>query len=1359
MYNEINIVDDFIETDCITNAFSNEWDEVFNIKPLSSLRGYLYQYIYSLKLMNEMLNSFIDGYAYENHEDYIAWKNKKDIIERIDLIQVKSSTVKCALNSQYKDALEKLCHNSKQVIERFETNNITCRIVYNKPSYCKQDNCNDCIKKIKSDENFNYFENENINVRFDRYLTLPIQKKTFTGELLFINKYSNTKVIDFISNEFEYFLKIFLGFIIPFHSERIIRNDSKDDNLKYSIISKLIYNKTDVKKVISESITATLNTIRSDYSNSSLKQKKQDARDEANKYLTTAIQKSSTQHSIFIEIGGVDASKELLTKLYILDNAKKFISIEDNHEVVFENGKYFLDIDNEGLFSLSEFVENDKYTHNNRVHLFISFLNFLKDMAKDGLRFNNFRANDDRYKYYYNVKFDENHIPSFYFCDLQSLDFASDYEIMIPAKWIQGRLVADVLRYIYYGSNDKEQCKKTLIFNEIWNDNIVLEISEWIEEKPIISIDELMEAAEEAFHDELEMWPIFFTSIDDQFFQDYLSCDKKNIFDSLKNFSFNKYILTESRHQNNIYYAIGQKSQIGFTPSGVNDLTNNLCSYSLYGTKRWQSHQRKDFKLAKIIITENNKKIVPVIILDSDLFKDPLSDRGIVKNLFNINKKKYKEFLIQLRKENEEKNYPQYLENECQAVETKRNQLRNLRKKNFTFKTMDESLNSILIAVSNTDALEEYLKKYNYNYNDKQRRIGLSIETKNELNVISCRIIKFFKKNDGIHINIERCSENEWPAEGRFIFKDVGAEAVVESDYRVVEAFSFNSDNTDNPVYFAWSILEPLIKDWKRSVNNELIGQCNNMVKKIKVEKDVSSIFDTDKALDAFMDLNNSDTDTHIVTGAAGMGKTYKVAEIICKILDKGVSRKLPWPPFRVLVVGYSNKAVEVIFEELTRMSDKYVFYRQYTENQKKMSIYNDQVSEELILNMKSISDKILSKLSEMNTESNSDDYYNAHKNVIENLKSQLDELQNTTIMRKIILPSHEKWRTNYAKKGASRIKKEIEHLKDIIQTQKESFNNYYENLIKKKVDVYNSAYELFSADVVLNTVDSVSKMPDIFFDYVIFEEASQINVIKTLKVLNYVIRSRGNNIKQPKILFSGDPKQLPPYTEFSEDIYNRQDNYSISILDRLIDSNKISKTILNKQRRMKIEIARLINSIFYSDEQWISVDQTKEKGLVVWVDTSETGCKSRKDEVSTSWSNKIEAKIISNLLNLKNIKSDNDVIIISPYSDQIQILSDILGNRARMVRTIDSCQGTTASTVILSVVVFTKFLMDSRRLNVALSRAKKQLFIVGNLNELHQKDNIEDYPHLTGLKKFFTKSQSPNPFFKTINGKKFLDD
>ncbi|ETR65183.1 MAG: hypothetical protein OMM_14675, partial [Candidatus Magnetoglobus multicellularis str. Araruama] len=254
--------------------------------------------------------------------------------------------------------------------------------------------------------------------------------------------------------------------------------------------------------------------------------------------------------------------------------------------------------------------------------------------------------------------------------------------------------------------------------------------------------------------------------------------------------------------------------------------------------------------------------------------------------------------------------------------------------------------------------------------------------------MISCRIIKFFKENDGNHINIERCSENEWPAEGRFIFKDVGAEAVVESDYRVVEAFSFNSDKTDNPVYRAWSILKPLIKDWKRSDNNELIGQCNNMVKEIKVEKDVSSIFDTDKALDAFMDLNNSDTTTHIVTGAAGMGKTYKVAEIICKILDKGVSRKLPWPPFRVLVVGYSNKAVEVIFEELTRMSDKYVFYRQYTENQKKMSIYNDQVSEKLILNMKSISDKILSKLSGMNTESNSDDYYNAHKNVIENLKS-----------------------------------------------------------------------------------------------------------------------------------------------------------------------------------------------------------------------------------------------------------------------------------------------------------------------------------------------------------------------------------
>ena len=59
--------------------------------------------------MGEVLNSTIDCYAYENLEDYVAWKNKKGKIEWIDLIQVKTRTGRCFLktNSQIVEACEK----------------------------------------------------------------------------------------------------------------------------------------------------------------------------------------------------------------------------------------------------------------------------------------------------------------------------------------------------------------------------------------------------------------------------------------------------------------------------------------------------------------------------------------------------------------------------------------------------------------------------------------------------------------------------------------------------------------------------------------------------------------------------------------------------------------------------------------------------------------------------------------------------------------------------------------------------------------------------------------------------------------------------------------------------------------------------------------------------------------------------------------------------------------------------------------------------------------------------------------------------------------------------------------------------
>ena len=73
----------------------------------------------------------------------------------------------------------------------------------------------------------------------------------------------------------------------------------------------------------------------------------------------------------------------------------------------------------------------------------------------------------------------------------------------------------------------------------------------------------------------------------------------------------------------------------------------------------------------------------------------------------------------------------------------------------------------------------------------------------------------------------------------------------------------------------------------------------------------------------------------------------------------------------------------------------------------------------------------------------------------------------------------------------------------------------------------------------------------------------------------------------------------------------------------------------------------------------------------------------------------------------------------ISPYAGQVAAAKDILPKEMR-ISTIDSFQGQEQETIILSLVRSNDdgdigFLKDYRRMNVAITRAKEQLFVVGD--------------------------------------------
>ena len=280
-------------------------------------------------------------------------------------------------------------------------------------------------------------------------------------------------------------------------------------------------------------------------------------------------------------------------------------------------------------------------------------------------------------------------------------------------------------------------------------------------------------------------------------------------------------------------------------------------------------------------------------------------------------------------------------------------------------------------------------------------------------------------------------------------------------------------------------------------------------------------------------------------------------------------------------------------------------------------------------------------------------------------------------------------------------------------------------------------------------------KRSGIHFDTIIIDEAGKANLAETT-----VPMELGD-----KFILVGDNKQLPPYMdkeEISEFILKDptknlsqkdvENAIRTSLFEDFLQDKQFpqeSKILLNYQYRMNPEIGEYISDLFYdgqlnngigTENQVCQLDNFPD--AVTFIDTSTKKLDDNGDNVAfekgdgiSGWYNPYEIQIIqSNILpNLVRAKiSDPNISIgiITPYRKQRLYLLDMLKNTQlnNCVHTIDSIQGTEFDIVVVSLVRafdttarYKKvgFLDDMRRLNVALSRAKKKLIIIGNLDTL----------------------------------------
>ena len=227
------------------------------------------------------------------------------------------------------------------------------------------------------------------------------------------------------------------------------------------------------------------------------------------------------------------------------------------------------------------------------------------------------------------------------------------------------------------------------------------------------------------------------------------------------------------------------------------------------------------------------------------------------------------------------------------------------------------------------------------------------------------------------------------------------------------------------------------------------------------------------------------------------------------------------------------------------------------------------------------------------------------------------------------------------------------------------------------------------------------------------------------------------------RVVLAGDHCQLPPTVK---SLAALKAGLGVTLMERLVDLHPEAVTLLKIQYRMNEEIMRFSSDWFYHN-QVESAPEVKFRGIldldvpIEWVtpDNLPEGEEAESGEtegLAGSRLNKAEAELT--LLTLQRyferigktriLEERLDVGIISPYRAQVQYLRSLIRKREFFkpyrslisVNTVDGFQGQERDIILISLVRQNDagqigFLRDLRRMNVAITRARMKLIILGD--------------------------------------------
>ncbi len=266
---------------------------------------------------------------------------------------------------------------------------------------------------------------------------------------------------------------------------------------------------------------------------------------------------------------------------------------------------------------------------------------------------------------------------------------------------------------------------------------------------------------------------------------------------------------------------------------------------------------------------------------------------------------------------------------------------------------------------------------------------------------------------------------------------------------------------------------------------------------------------------------------------------------------------------------------------------------------------------------------------------------------------------------------------------------------------------------------------------VILSTTHSLrsSLSRQYVYDYVIVDEASQVNV--TTGVLAFSCAKRA--------VVVGDVKQLPNVVDGemrrrSDAIFARYElpgayRYSDhSLLLSIVELFPgVPRTMLREHYRCNPKIINFCNQKYYNNQLIILTEDDGDKmPLVAYKTVPGNHARGHQNQRQIDI---IRDEIIpQQKLDVKN----SSIGIVTPYRKQADVLQEVFAGTKIKADTVDKFQGQERDVIILSTVDndISDFADDDHRLNVAVSRAVKQLIVVISGNEPSHETGIGDLVH-----------------------------